>query len=611
MAKLNTQEIEEMRQQMQEDFDLYSLVAYKAEPKHQAYTSPAPRNDFLKVFDSVNKASLTWRIVVPDEAPAATREAANRGEALLTGILNRADRRLRRIGEPALRVSLCWYGCNRGVGGLRCLIYKGQKGETEIDIRALDPLHSAFEAGVDGLVWGASIYTVGPGEAQERWGLTLSGQTATVIDYFNRKIHAAILSEGTAQGKYDTFVKEPTEHGLDHVPMWFGFASGMPTVFDKDGMATLKQRAASVYASARNIYEARNRQVSFVMDVAEKSVAGTLVANTETGDVNLKGDPWGAWQVIPLKLAEKITPLMPPPVPSASGIILGVLDRDKQESTIPYPIGYGIDPGSHSGAALALMDDNTRSVYGPYANMVAEGFLWLCEEILGQFKLKGQKIALQGFNASGKFFEMEASPDDIKDDWYVEVKCEPKLPRDEASDIMMAIQASTPGPDGEPLLSRFTAREKIVKVQNPDAEKSRIESEKVERLINSMPNIQIRRVAKALLDQGDEQGALELMNSIPSPQAEGPVRGAEGPVRGGASPGPGTAPTTPPPPAASGPPPPPGAGSPGGNGAMMQAMEGIIVRIAQQLGVSPAEVAQMPPEQVMAMMQSRGIGTGG
>ena len=40
---------------------------------------------------------------------------------------------------------------------------------------------------------------------------------------------------------------------------------------------------------------------------------------------------------------------------------------------------------------------------------------------------------------------MDATPDDVKDNWYISVKCEPKLPRDEAANIQMAIASSTPG----------------------------------------------------------------------------------------------------------------------------------------------------------------------
>ena len=513
--------------QMETDFDLYSLEPYKAEEGHQAYTSPAPLNDFLKVFHGINKASLTWQIAIPEDAPEKERKAAGRGEALLTGVLDRANRALRNAGEPSLRETLAWFACVRGIAGLRCLIYQNGKKETEIDIRALDPLHMVWEQGAQGLLWAAFTYRISRAESEERFGLE-PGQgeaEAEFIDFFTKEINAQVLSSGGA----GEFVKEPLEHGLTHVPIFIGFNGGMPTVRTKDNTLTLKQRACSVYAASRQFYEARNKHVSYVMDVAEKSVAGTLVHESEDGRPLREGDPFGAFTVLNMKVAdkEKVFPLVPPQAPPETSAILSILDREKQESTVPFPIGYGLDPQAHSGAALALMNDNTRSIYGPFTSLIEDAVQWLCEEILTQFKSKGQKLSLKGFDTSGKFFVVEANPEDVQDDWYVNVKCEPKLPRDEAAALQMALAATSPGPDGVPLLSRFTAREKILTLQDPEAEKKRIEEEAIERMIMGMPNIQVRRVANELRKKGDLEGARELLASLPSPMGGSPGPGPQ------------------------------------------------------------------------------------
>ena len=596
--KLNSTAFLEMATQQEDDFNLLTLEEYQAKSGYQSYTSPAPRNDFLKVFHGINKAELTWQILTPDDAPQADREAASRGEALLTGILDRGDRALRKIGEPPLRSALSWYACARGVAGLKCLIYSNESHETEISIRAIDPMHMAWESGVDGLVWAAYKYSVSKGEAKARWGVDLGGETATVIDFFDANINAVVLSAGTVeQSKGDEFIKPPESHDIGHVPVWIGFASGMPTVFTSTDEPTLKHRASSVYSSSRNVYEPRNKQVSFIMDTAEKSVAGTLVYESETGQKQIQGDPFGAWQVVLLAKGEKLAPLQPPEVPAASGVLLGVLNQDKQESTVPFPIGYGLDPQAHSGAALAMMNDNMRSVYGPFTSLLEDAYHWLAEEILGQFKAKGQKIFLQGFDAAGKFFEMDATPEDVQDNWYLSIKCEPKLPRDEAADIQMAMAASTPGPDGDPLVSKLTAREKIVRLQNPDAEAKRIEAEVIARLIMRMPNIQIRRVANELLAKGDKEGAMELLASIPSPTAQD---GGRGPIAGqGAAPAPAPAP---------GPAPMPG---PQGAGGIPPEVQNVIMAASQALGIPPEQVMAMGPERVQQLMQARAQAPGG
>jgi hypothetical protein len=508
--------------QMENDFDSLSLVEYAAEPGHQSYTSPKPLNDFEKVLNGINKASLTWSIATPDDASEDARDAASKGEQILTGIFTQVDDQLSNVGEPPLRQSAGWIADARGCLGLICLIYNDDKKETVIDIRTIDTLHMAWEKGVKGFNWIAYEYTISKYEAKEKYGKEFTSDNVTVIDFYDTKNNAVILVDGSTKGTDNSqFIKEPTPHGFDHVPLWIEFAGSMPTIYNFNNQLQLKQRAKSWASSSRGIYKPFNKQVSFIMDTAEKSVAGTLVYETAEGKKQIQGDPFANWQVILTKTGEKLMPLEPPKVPPESSAILGILDRDKQESTVPYPIGYGIDTQSHSGAALSMLNDNMRSIYDPFASLMERAWKWLCREIFIQFKLKGQKLNLKGFNSDGKFFTLEVSPDDIDDNWYIVVKCEPKLPRDEAGELQMSIAARTPDATGRPLLSDLTIREKILKLQNPDAEDKRIEEQQVSRMIEKMLPFQVRKIAVEMVKQGDVQSAEELLSSIPAPSVGG------------------------------------------------------------------------------------------
>ncbi len=581
--KRDSQAFKDLCEQFETDFDLFSLKPYVAEADHQAYTSPKPLNDFNKVLAGLNKASLTWNIQCPDDAKTKVREAAVFGEKFLTGVLNMADRNLRRIGEPPLRKGAGWFACARGALGALCLIYVNEDKKQVYDLRAVDPLHMTWEQGVDGFIWADYEYEISAAEAKDRYGVDLGSDevNARVIVFFTRKINAVILSHGKDGEATRQFVKEPTPHGLDHVPMYLGFASSMPSVSRKDNTPTLKSRAASVYQSSRTIYEPFNKQISFVMDVAEKSVAGTLVHASKGGNKTLKGDPFANWQVINVDTDEEesITPLEPPKVPAETGVVLSALDRDRQESAVPFPIGYGLDPQAHSGAALSTINDNMRSIYDPFSSLLESLYTWLCEEILKQYKAKGLKTKLNGFDVAGKFFSVEADPDKIEDDWYITCKCEPKLPRDEAGEIQMALSATQPRPDVGPLLSMKTAREKILKLQNSDAEKKLIADETIQRIIDSNPSIQIRKLAQKLLDDGNRDGAMELLATIPAPanaknrqqQGNSTARGSQGSQQ------------------------------------LSAQEQQIIQQIAQKLGIAPEQLLQMTPEQVQALAKEKGV----
>ncbi len=539
--KRESQAFDELLSQMDADFNLFALDPFTAEEGHQAYTSPKPRNDFMKIYNGINKASLTWQIVTSEEAPQKERDAANMGEEFLTGVIERANKQLRQVGEPPCREGLTWLMCNRGATALKCLIYTNDDNETEIDIRPIDPMRMAWERGVNGLVWAAFLYHISKSEAMDRYGMEVE-EEAIVIDFFDTKINAVVFSSGDVKNlSASQFVKEPTPHNLGHVPLWIGMAGGMPTVYDKSDKALLKYQAASVFASARGIYEPRNKQISFLLDSQEKSVAGTLVHEGRTGTPPLKGDPFGAYTVLNMNvdMAETVKALEPPKVPAETAALMGVFEKDMQESTVPYPIGYGLDPQAHSGAALAMLNDNTRSIYDPFCSLLENAYRWLCDEILAQFKTKGQKLTLKGFNQTGKFFTLDANPEEIEDDWYINVKCEPKLPRDEQGELYMALAATNPrGSLQRPFMSNYTAYEKIIKLQNPTAEDKRIEEQMVTQMLEQLPQIQIRKMAKALIDKGDIEGAKEVLASLPTPGGSQPGgMGQPGGMPGGAMPG--------------------------------------------------------------------------
>jgi hypothetical protein len=614
--KENSQAFSDLRDQMDSDFDLFSLEEEDEKTGHQSYTTPRPKNDFKKVLASVNKAELTWRIAVPEKAPEEERQAASKGEQILTGMIAQADRKLKQRGEPVLREGLGWFGCGRGVGGLRCLIYtpEGDDTETVTDIRHVDPMQMTWEDGLDGMAWANIKYTITETEANDRWGDKvgeIKGDTnreVKVYDFFTKKINAIVITDGDIEGTEAKFVKKPEDHGLDHVPLWKGFAGSMPTVYRKEGDSTptLKYRASSVWDASRGIYKPFNNQIGFIMDTAEKSVAGTLVYASEDGKKQIEGNPFENYKVILTKYdKESLLPLETPKVPPESAVLMNIFDRDLQASTVPYPIGYGIDTQAHSGAALSMMNDNMRSIYDPYCNLVADGFRWLCEEIFSQFKQKGQKMVLKGYNNNKKFFTLDVSPDDIEDDWYVVVTCEPKMPRDQANEITMAKAATDPGPDGIPLMSKLTAREDIIHLQDPDAERERITEEKIRSLIDQNPNLALQKQALALIEKGDKWGALALLGTTQDPLKwlkTLPPEAQNALIQEAM--GKGAIKQTAPVPTSQGMPQgtPVGSGATTGGQSIPPQVAQELQQLSQRLGIPPDKLAQMQPDEINALL---------
>jgi hypothetical protein len=501
-----------LRDRMESDWDLLALVPYQWKKGYEAYTSSAPRNFYDKVLDGLNRAEISINIKLAEDAKAKLRKAAVKGEQFLIGALDYVDRKLTKKSQPPLRQGMGNFICSRGWVGLIVLVYTPEgKDETIIDIRSLDPIHMTWEEGSEGLIWAAYKRAASKAQILSEYGYAIEGKDAIVIDFWDEKRNAVIVG--------NTFVKEPTDHNIGHVPLYIGAVGSMPTMqrsaewggksaSESGTLSTMELRGDSVWTASRHLYAPRNKYASWVMDSAKRSVVGSLVHQSKDGLKSIKGDPFEGYMEIKTEEGEFITPLGLPPLPPEMGAVLGILDQDIQQSTLPFPLAYGGTKEALSGRALSLLGEGTKSVYSPRTSALAQAYKWLCDELLHQFKEKGvSTLTLSGHTLAETFFQVEVSPEDIQKDWYVSVSVEPRLPRDEEAEIMMALAATQKrGPDDIPLLSKLSARSKILQLKDPDSEEDRVLSE----IGKAHPIILMSRIAAAMKKAGDIEGA-ELM----------------------------------------------------------------------------------------------------
>ena len=515
-VKYQQAEMEDLRTRMEDDFDIYKLTEYSAKSGYESYTSTAPKNFFDKILDGINRAALTINIRTDEGAQEDERDSANQGELFLIGALNDIDRRARFRREKALRRNIAFMACLRGWIALRCLVYvpEGEK-NTVFDVLSWDPMHVTWEDGPGGLVWAAYQRKATKSQIHAEYGYIIEGQDALVTDFWTREKNCILVN--------GEFIKEPMEHMIGHVPIFIGNVGDMPDIQQKDFTGqtlrsnnTLEYQGESVWSTARDIIEPRNQYISQLMDTAKRSVAGSLVHKSKAGDKKIKGDPYASFQEIVIEEGEEIYPLELPSAPPETAAILGAIDHDWQQSTLPYPLAYGGTQAAESGRALAIRIEATRSAYSPRTHLLRESYQWLCEEILGQFanpKRKNKAVELHGESNEMSFFQVTKKPTDIKEDWIVDVIVEPRLPRDEAEEINMSIAATRSGGSGEqPLMAISSARRDILKLKNPDLEEQRVLAE----MGKALPPIMNRRIAAAMASEGDEEGAEILMNWINS-----------------------------------------------------------------------------------------------
>lgn len=493
--------ITDLRTRMDEDFfDLYTLEEYDADEGYNSYTSSAPRNFFDKVLDGLNRAELSIQIKLPDDASETDREAAAKGELYLWGALNDIDRTMRNRGEPPLRQQVAFYACARGWISSRLVVHVLED-QTIFDCVAWDPLHVFWERGPKQLLWGA--YKRNATKAQikaefdidiKEWLGLKDKKDADITDFWDEESNSILVRQD--------FAKPPAPHGIGHPPIFIGSVGSMPTIQSKDYDSTMEYRGDSIWAASRNLYEPLNKITSRNMDLYDRSVVGSIIHKSKKGDKSLKGDPYKTYQEIKVSSDddEEITPLVLPEISQVAGVLNQIINTDIAQSSLPYPLSYGGTRQAMSGAALGILAEGTRSVYNPRTELIEQFYTWLCEELLSQFKLKGQKPAdLKGYKGDGEFFKVSVKPKDIDENWFVSVDCSPKMPRDRETEIMMSLAATQQrSPQDVPLISKQTAREDIMELRDPDAEADKV----LEEMGMSLPPIQVTQIAKALKERG-------------------------------------------------------------------------------------------------------------
>lgn len=521
-------DVELLRIRMEKDFDLLALTEYVPDfAGYEAYTSSAPRNYYDKVTDALNRAQLTIQIKMAEDATEAQRRAASTGELYLFGALQAIDRNLRKQSGQPLREQMGFHICVRGWYGLRLLVYvpRGER-ETVFEAVPWDIMHTVWEQGPQGLIWAAYQYEASKAYIDRTYGITIPGKTAILTDFWDTEQNAVII------GSTD-WGKEPTEHKIGHVPVLIGRVGSMPSIMRKDNsLPTLELQGDSIWTASRGLYKPQNQYVSWLMDMTKKAVAGSLVHESQDGTKKLAGDPYLAWTEIQLSTdaREKLYPLETPKAPPEMAAVMQVIQKDLQQSTLPYPLAYGGTEEAMSGRALSVLNDNTLSAYSPRTGALARVYTWVCEELLDQFANKrGVKAAkLSGYDPKETFFTVTVKPRDIDPSWFVEVKVEPRLPRDKEAEIQQGLAATAKrGPDDIPLVSKQTAREEYLRLRDPDAESDKVLAEMGE----SLPPIVAANVAAALKRRGKDELAEQVMVLLGAPGGRNgqPPGGTPGP----------------------------------------------------------------------------------
>lgn len=506
---------DKLRQRMDRDYDRWRLVPFKHKllTGYEVYTSNEPRTFARKAIALLNTAQMTVRCP-QDNDPRVVRDQDNAKEQFAIGNLKANDERLVRMGLIPLRRTMAFHTLMRGWTTGRCVMAK-RGNRVWADATPWDPREVAWEYGPDGLDWICRRYAVLSSAAEREWKIPPitreQREIFTVYDYYDSELNTVLIP-----GLQNTPVKQQPHGTIDGyrepiVPGWCIANPMQPLVqASSPGVSggttsqlgdALEDYGESIMAENRATWDTHDYNMSILKNLVGRSLKPVFGIESESGVKLVEGDPWATGSEIPLRTGEKL--VVYDFLKSAADTLpyMTINQGEMQRGSFPV-IMHGETPATISGFGMTVLKSGPADKVMAAAEAMELALktitnIWADQFVSGAF---GDSLKLSGVGGNRKWFVADITPDMLRDLPALEINLKPQLPEDDAGKIQQAVMLRQPGITGQPLLSDYDIREKVLERQNSDQDVDTIMQE----MAAVHPLVQAQRMTDALAKRGDE-----------------------------------------------------------------------------------------------------------
>jgi hypothetical protein len=489
MVDEKNKELSPLKDRFEADYKLWTMPLFKLSEKKgewDNYTSNEAKNLANKIMEILGYAPLKISIPQGDDKEKERKDKAA-AERFIYGALNIADSRLKDTVQPSIQEQLAFYAVLRGWVAVRAFIHAEEDGgEAFPDIAVWDVLNVTWDVGPNGKLWVCHKRPITETQAHEEYKIENPGKKPIAYDFWDEEKYQVIIDKKVILG--------PEEHGQDHPPIMIGMVGPAPFIQSGELSDTIQYVGESIYGPERHLFPVKNKILTYYMTLIGQSVHNPLVVSYSGGKPNMKENPYykGSVTYLDVDKKQKIEPLFKPVMPQDAAAMVSMIQQELTMGGV-LPLLSGIDEAGGSGYRANLLLHAASSILKPRQNVMEKTYEWLGRELLSQYK-EGDFGALRvrGKDESGKSFDTEISPGDIKGDWFPEAELSPRLPEDEPAKFAMYETAVRSG-----IFSAETGMEKLG-IPDTEAEKGRIWREKAD----SVPSVTVRKIMKELVDDG-------------------------------------------------------------------------------------------------------------
>jgi len=508
---------DDLRIRFEGDFDKLRNESFnipKKEGSWESFTTNRPSSDAYKVINTLASARLKLWIPLTDE-DERKRKNLSKTERFPYGAIALRDSLMGNIPEALpLQAELSWHAPMRGWIGLLCYLYEeddGKNGTTRPHIAVWDILNSAWISGSNGLLWAGYKRFASKEDIKAQYKEDVKSDSkgrVEVYDIWDTEQEGVIT-----EGEY----LEKKEHGCDHVPVLILPGGSTPFIQSGDHEDTIKNVGESIYVNNRHMFDIESRIGSYFLTMtgrAAKTPLYFLYDSTKGGlPPDMEGNPFEKGAVVPIdvgrgqKIEQGITSEMTRDTYAFWEYLQGRLGIGGMT-----PVSFGEINQALPAAGINMLRHASMDSIKPPQKLMERTYVWLAHELVSQYKNGDfEKMEIQGMDGSNRRFKMDVKPSDIDDSWNFEASLIADFPQDEMANMGMAVQAVE-----SELMSRQTARDKYGLVDDTDQEQQILDREKAFRVAA----VQLRKIARALAEDGDFEGAQYILDEIETMQMQ-------------------------------------------------------------------------------------------
>lgn len=534
--KKQNEKMTSLHDQFEADYARWRLekirVVGKEEGDYDVVITNRPRVFADKLVSELSDAKL--KLTIAPFGKKREREAASMTEQTAYGLLEMAnDLNLSRPYGKKVQDAMAWHLVNRGIVAIRCWVSEEEvNGETRLcpDIAIWDKLTTEFESSRYGLSRICHTRQTTADQIEGEYGIKVQGdnkENVVVYDYFDEEDEVVVV---------DGEIVYVMAHKRGYVPARVITCGSTPfiesTRFSGD---TLKDMVESAYSKNRDIWDLESRILSYQTTIVGMAAHTPIVveydSSTGAGPPEVKKNPWQQNSQITLDKAkgQTVAPLFKPVLPQDAAELHGAILQLEGMGSAP-PILYGRQDRDATAQGTAMLIHAGMGALKNGKSAMETGLTWIVNEAIRQYKDgEFETVQFQAMDRTEKKFSITVEREKLLTDRRIEAELDIYTPQDQMQNIGMASTSVKTG-----LLSKQTARERYLSVEDTDAEQQVIDREEGE----AAAGVKLRHLHKALIEDGDEVGAawvghqLEMMTQAMMKQMTGGDQGLKQPGGG-------------------------------------------------------------------------------